>query len=106
MIQEKVNAEKFENDVDELKKEIVLVAPSFKPIDIVSYLFRHLRDNNKDAIKVIKDILKDNDNKKFYNTLITYLFKLSKVKRERQGLDVHRENFGYNDNKQIKMLDI
>jgi len=106
MVQEKVNAEEFENDVDKLKKEIVLAAPSFKPIDIVSYLFRHLRDNNKDAIKVIKDILKDNNNKKFYNTLITYLFKLSKVKRERQGLDAHRENFGYNDNKQIKMLDI
>jgi hypothetical protein len=106
MVQEKVDKDKFQSDVDKLKEEIVLAAPSFKPIDIPFYLFRHLRDNNKDAIKAIKDILKDNNNKKFYNTLITYLFKLSKVKRETQGLDVHRENFGYNDKKQIKMLDI
>jgi hypothetical protein len=106
MVQEKVNAKEFETDIDSLKDEIVAEAPSFKPIDISFYLFRHLRDNNKDAIKVIKDILKDNDNKRFYNKLITYLSKLSKIKRETQGLDVHRENFGYNDKKQIKMLDI
>jgi hypothetical protein len=106
MVQEKVNATQFENDIDVLKKEIVLAAPSFKPIDIVSYLFRHLRDNNKEAIKAIKDILKDNNNKKFYNKLITYLSKLSKVKRERQGVDVHRENFGYDKQGNIKMLDI
>jgi hypothetical protein len=106
MVQEKVNADSFRNDVDKLKEEIVSEAPSFKPIDIVFYLFRHLRDNNKEAIKVIKDILKDNNNKKFYNKLITYLSKLSKVKREMYGIDVHRENFGYNDKQQIKMFDI
>jgi len=106
MVQEKVNDDTFKKDVDKLKEEIVSEAPSFKPIDIVFYLFRHLRDNNKDAIKAIKDVLKNNDNKKFYNKLITYLSKLSKVKRDVFGMDVHRENFGYDKQGNIKMFDI
>jgi len=106
MVQEKVNADSFKNDVDKLKKEIVLETPAFKPIDIVAYLFDRLLDNNKEAIVVIKNILTNNDNKKFYNKLVTYLSKLSKVKREAYGIDVHRENFGYNNKQQIKMFDI
>jgi hypothetical protein len=106
MVQEKVNADSFKKDVDKLKEEIVSETPTFESIDIVSYLFDRLVDNNKDAIVVIKNILTDNNNKKFYNKLVTYLFKLSKVKRAISGIDAHRENFGYNNKQQIKMFDI
>jgi len=106
MIQEKVNDDAFKEDVNKLKSEIVSEAPTFESIDIVSYLFDRLVDNNKDAIVVIKNILTDNNNKKFYNKLVTYLFKLSKVKRAISGIDAHRENFGYNNKQQIKMFDI
>jgi hypothetical protein len=106
MIQQKLDVDKFRKDVDSLKQEIVFETPSFSNIDIVAYLFRHLENNNKDAIKVIKDILKDNNNKKFYNKLITYLSKLSKVKREMYGIDANRENFGYDKQDNIKILDI
>jgi hypothetical protein len=41
-----------------------------------------------------------------FNKLITYLSKLSKVKRDVLGMDVHMENFGYNDKNEIKMFDI
>ena len=106
MIQQKLDVDKFRKDVDSLKQEIISETPSFINIDIVAYLFRHLEDNNKDAVKVIKDILKDNNNKKFYNKLITYLSKLSKVKREMYGIDANRENFGYDKQGNIKILDI
>ena len=106
MIQQKLDVDKFRKDVDSLKQEIVFETPSFSNIDIVAYLFRHLENNNKDAIKVIKDILNDNNNKKFYNKLITYLSKLSKVKRDVHRLDVHKKNFGYDKQGNIKMFDI
>jgi hypothetical protein len=108
IVQEKVNADSFRNDVDKLKEEIVSETPTsnFLSIDIVAYLFDRLVDNNKDAIVVIKNILTDNNNKKFYNKLVTYLSKLSKVKRAISGIDAHRENFGYNNKKEIKMFDI
>jgi hypothetical protein len=106
MIQEKVNDDAFKEDVNKLKSEIVSEAPTFENIDIVRYLYDHLVDNNKDAIIAIKNILSNNSNKKFYNKLITYLSKLSKVKRDVFGMDVHMENFGYNDKNEIKMFDI
>jgi hypothetical protein len=106
IVQEKVNADSFEKNVDKLKEEILSETPTFKSIDIVAYLFDRLVDNNKDAIVVIKNILTDNNNKKFYNKLVTYLFKLSKVKRAISGIDAHKENFGYNNKQQIKMFDI
>jgi hypothetical protein len=105
MIQEKMNADSFRRDVDNLKKEILLSAPNFRPIDIVAYLFRHMRDNNPEAITVIRDILKNNKNKKFYNKLISYFDKLVDVTKITSYLDVHRENFGYDNNQQIKMFD-
>lgn len=106
MIQEKLDKDKFLKDVDNLEKEIIAETPSFNSIDIVSYLFNHLLNNNKDAIKVIKNILQDNNNKKFYNKLITYLSKLSKVKRDVHRLDVHKKNFGYDKQGNIKTFDI
>lgn len=106
MVQEKVDKDKFQSDADKLKEEIVSEAPTFQYIDIVAYLFDRLVDNNKDAIVVIKNILTDNNNKKFYNKLITYLSKLSKIKREVVGFDAHRENFGYDKQNNIKMFDI
>jgi hypothetical protein len=105
MVQEKVDKDRFQADADKLKEEIVSGAPT-QYIDIVAYLFDRLLDNNKEAIKVIKNVLQDNNNKKFYNKLITYLFKLSKIKREAVGFDAHRENFGYDKQDNIKMFDI
>jgi hypothetical protein len=104
IIQEKVDPFEFRNDIDKLKTEIVNITPSFKPTDISFYLFRHIRDKNKEAIVIIKDILQDNKNKLFYNKLITYLTKLCNINKN--IIDVHRENFGYNNDKQIKMFDI
>lgn len=106
MVQEKVDKDKFQSDADKLKEEVVSKAPTFQYIDIVAYLFDRLVDNNKEAIKAIKNVLQDNNNKKFYNKLITYLSKLSKIKREAYGLDTHRENFGYDKQGNIKMFDI
>jgi len=108
-VQEKTNMDNFLIDVQKLKDDILQSAPNFKYIDLTPYLYGHIITENVDALESFKDLIKSNKNKQFYNKLVTYLKDLTQVKiKDVDGstLDVHSENFGYNNKKEIKMFDI
>jgi len=105
MIQEKLNIDDWLKDEKSLEDEIIQTSPIFKNIDIVAYLERHIRDNNLEAIKKIKDIVKDKNNKNTFNKITKYIAQLLKISKS-INLDLHKFNLGYDKQKNIKAFDI
>jgi hypothetical protein len=109
VVQERTNVDDFLTDLQKLKEDILQQAPNFKYIDLTSYLYKHIVTENTDALVSFKNLIKSNGNKQFYNKLVKYLSDLIQVKIkdvDGSNLDVHSNNFGYNNKKEIKMFDI
>ena len=107
LVQEKLNTETFLSDVNNLSSEISKAVPHMGVLDIVAYLFDRIKDKDTENIKTIYSLLKDSNNKKFYKELISYLNKIKHINSStRPSLDSHKDNFGYDKYKKIKMLDI
>jgi hypothetical protein len=98
IIQEKLNIDPFLSDINKLQNILNIK----DPIDLTSRIYRSIKNNNPLELKKYKDLLTDKNDKKIFNSLVTFLSKLKNI----NYIDVHKDNLGYDKNNNIKLVDI